>query len=434
MSVRANSRRISVPGAVKDGRPARLGKDSRSLKVLGVPPRSRLALALLALVGAVGPGCASIRWHAPLADLRPCGEEFAYTRDGWKLGIRHIRPEYPDPGKLPVVLCHGLGLNGTFWTITDDHLARQLADRGYHVFIPDMRGSGASRPVGLKGKVNSALRQTPLLEIGDGDWTVDDEIRYDVPAILDHVRDETGSARVNWVGHSLGGMLMFGFLETSPEAWRIANFVGMGSTITLADVPQTKMLKANRALRGLMRLVSTGRIAQPMMFYRLPGLAKIDRFYYTAANVDRRTISRFYGYTLENPGRGALHQLDPYLERGHFVSADGTVDYAQRLGEITTPTLLIAGDGDIMSDVASTEMTFDGLSSPDKALMRFGRLEGQVDDYGHCDLVWSRHAPREIFPVLIDWLDPRQPGVTPSPQAPAPPPLPSRPSAQIALP
>jgi hypothetical protein len=33
-----------------------------------------------------------------------------------------------------------------------------------------------------------------------------------------------------------------------------------------------------------------------------------------------------------------------------------------------------------------------------------------VADYGHCDLVWSRHAPREIFPILIDWLDQHQPG------------------------
>jgi hypothetical protein len=40
-----------------------------------------------------------------------------------------------------------------------------------------------------------------------------------------------------------------------------------------------------------------------------------------------------------------------------------------------------------------------------------------VDDYGHCDLVWSRHAPREIFPPIIDWLDQRQPGPGPSPQS-----------------
>ena len=60
-------------------------------------------------------------------DLRPCTDGYAYTEDGWRLGVRHYRPEHPDPGKLPVILCHGLGLNATFWTITDNHLPAQLA-------------------------------------------------------------------------------------------------------------------------------------------------------------------------------------------------------------------------------------------------------------------------------------------------------------------
>ena len=100
-----------------------------------------------------------------------------------------------------------------------------------------------------------------------------------------------------------------------------------------------------------------------------------------------------------------------------MLSADRTIDYSARLGEITTPTLLVAGDGDIMSDVRSTELTFAALGSPDKAIMRFGKSQGHVADYGHCDLVWSRHAPAEIFPPIIDWLDQRQPGAGPSPQA-----------------
>jgi hypothetical protein len=143
----------------------------------------------------------------------------------------------------------------------------------------------------------------------------------------------------------------------------------------------------------------------------------IDRFYYSNENVDRRTISRFYGYTLEDTGPGALRQLAPYLKYGHMLSADGTVDYSAKLGEITTPILLIAGDGDIMSDVPSTELTFAGLGSQDKTVMSFGKSNGNVDDYGHCDLVWSRHASREIFPRIIDWLDQRQPGGGPSPQS-----------------
>ena len=70
----------------------------------------------------------------------------------------------------------------------------------------------------------------------------------------------------------------------------------------------------------------------------MPGMASIDKFYYSAENVDRRTISRFYGYTLEDPGPGALRQFAPYLRSGHLLSADGKIDYSARLGEVTVPT------------------------------------------------------------------------------------------------
>ena len=149
----------------------------------------------------------------------------------------------------------------------------------------------------------------------------------------------------------------------------------MGSTIILAKAPQTDMLRANRGLRLLGGLVSPGRLGRPLMYSRFPGLDRIDQFYYTSANVDRRTISRFYGYTLEDTGRSALRQLDPYLEFGHFVSADRTVDYSARLGEVTVPTLMIAGESDIMSDVPSTELTFDAPRQPrqDPDAVRQGR-------------------------------------------------------------
>ena len=396
-------------------------KDSSTTMIDG--PSRRYWILVLASVLLGGPGCASMRLNAPSVDLRPCNEGFAATKDGWMLGIRRIRPAQPDPGKLPVVLCHGLGLNGTFWTITDDHLPGQLAAKGYEVFIVDMRGSGASHRVGLPGRINKVLRQTPFREVGARDWTVDDEAKYDVPAILEYVRNETGSSRINWVGHSLGGMLMFPFLEFSPEAGRIANFVDMGGVAIVVDTPDIReMRNASKGLRILSMGLSTGRLGRPMMYGRLPGLEKIDRFYYTASNVDKRTVSRFYGYTLEDPGAGAMEQLDPYLWTGHMLSADRSVDYASALDRITTPILMVAGEGDIMADVPSTLLTFGGLGSADKTVMRFGRLDGQIADYGHCDLVWSRNAPSEVFPPVIGWLDARQPGVgttrqtLPSPQ------------------
>jgi lysosomal acid lipase/cholesteryl ester hydrolase len=248
-----------------------------------------------------------------------------------------------------------------------------------------------------------------LRERGERDWTIDDLVRYDVPAILDYVRRETGHEQVNWVGHSMGGMLVFPYVELNQPADRIAAFVGMGSTIILAETPQRDMLLANRGLRALSVFASPGRLGHPLSYFRMPGMDQIDRFYYTRENVDRLTVSRFYGYTLEDPGPGAFRQLDPYLQYGHMLSADRSIDYAARLGEVTIPTLLIAGDGDIISDIPSTELTFAALGSPDKTLLKFGKQHGHVADYGHCDLVWSRHAPREVFPPLIDWLDRHQP-------------------------
>lgn len=374
------------------------------------------------LVGAGLPnllGCASMRKNVAVCDLRPCSDDYTYTRDGWRLGVRHYHPDRPDPAKLPVILCHGLGLNATFWTLTDDHLPAQLCDRGYEVFVFDFRASGENSRVGWEAQFNRFLRQTPLLERGEGSWNIDDLVENDIPAILNYVERKTGRDQVNWIGHSLGGMMMFPYLETSPESGRIANFVGMGSTIVQAEHPQTKMLNANRGLCLLLRAMSTGRLGRPLMYFRFPGLERIDRFYYTAENVDRTTISRFYGYALEDPGPGALRQLAPYLESGHLLSADRSIDYSARLGEIQVPSLLIAGDGDIISDIPSTELTYGGLGGADKTLLKFGKRHGSVADYGHCDLVWSRHAPKEIFPAVVDWLDQRQPALPiPSPQQP----------------
>ena len=108
-----------------------------------------------------------MRREAPSPDLRPCTDGYAYTADGWRLGVRHYRPENPDPAKLPVVLCHGLGLNATFWTITDNHLPAQLNARGYEVYVFDIRGSGENGRARPIRPPQPLLRQTPFRERGE---------------------------------------------------------------------------------------------------------------------------------------------------------------------------------------------------------------------------------------------------------------------------
>ena len=283
----------------------------------------------------------------------------------------------------------------------------------------DMRGSGASYKDGAVGWVNAGLRQTVIPEVGNDDWTMDDEALYDVPAILEYVREQTGHARCNWVGHSLGGMLMFAFFERSPYADRVSNFVAMGSPACVAESPERdRMLRANRGLRVLLK-AAEHRPDRPAAVDRQAAAARHDRplllFGRERRGADRRPLLRLHP---GGPGAGGPEAARLATWRratcsrptGRSTTSSGSTD-------VDAPTLVVAGDGDILADLYSNWRTYEALGSADKTFLRFGRAQGHVADYGHCDLVWSRHAPVEIFPEIIDWLDERQPGVTPSPQS-----------------
>ena len=128
-------------------------------------------------------------------------------------------PARPDPDKFPVVLCHGLGLNATFWTITDPrtHLPAQLLARGYEVFLFDFRGSGESSRVGLIGKLNAwgCVRRR------SANWArVAGMSMRSAVTTCPRSSSTTSSAsrakdHVNWIGHSLGGMLIFPYCWNS---------------------------------------------------------------------------------------------------------------------------------------------------------------------------------------------------------------------------
>ena len=60
----------------------------------------------------------------------------------------------------------------------------------------------------------------------------------------------------------------------------------------------------------------------------------IDKFYYSVENVDWRTISRFYGYTLEDTGAGRLRQFDPVPEIRPHALGRRTVRLLSAAGEV----------------------------------------------------------------------------------------------------
>ena len=128
------------------------------------------------------------------------------TLDGWTLPLRH----YAGAGR-PVLLVHGLGVNHyNFDWRPDVSLAWWLQVRGWDVWVTTLRGDDGTVPPDPKTR----------------SWTFEDHARKDLPAVVDTILARTGAAQLDWVGHSMGGMLLYAALSEIPEkigsGWRSA--------------------------------------------------------------------------------------------------------------------------------------------------------------------------------------------------------------------
>jgi pimeloyl-ACP methyl ester carboxylesterase len=94
-------------------------------------------------------GCKSPRPHLvdkllkqdPVAPI----DHWMKTSDNWSLHLWHYPPINHDPKRLPVILCHGLSHNNTYWDLAENvSLAQYLQQRGYDVWSVSLRGSGQS--------------------------------------------------------------------------------------------------------------------------------------------------------------------------------------------------------------------------------------------------------------------------------------------------
>src|SRR5262249_3588950 len=150
--------------------------------------------------------------HAARADeLR-----FATTDDGWQLALHRYRP-VETSRRHPVVLCHGMGANHIGFDLAPEvSLSRRLAALGFDVDAVDLRGHGGSEPAKFRGPHRWG-------------FSFDDYLYRDVPAALAKVLATSGAPAVHWVGHSMGGILLYAQLAALGSA-KLVSGVAIGST------------------------------------------------------------------------------------------------------------------------------------------------------------------------------------------------------------
>ncbi|GAA5927302.1 uncharacterized protein JCM15063_005858 [Sporobolomyces koalae] len=147
-----------------------------------------------------------IRYYA-----RNCGfdviEQTVETKDGYLLKVfkviclkKKMKIHSDGRGGFPVLIQHGLFQScGSFITSEERSLAFWLAEHGdYQVYLGNNRGVFDMGHAWLK-------RSDPRF----WDYNIKELALYDLPAMVDHVRRDTGYDKVAFIGHSQGNATMF---------------------------------------------------------------------------------------------------------------------------------------------------------------------------------------------------------------------------------
>jgi len=243
------------------------------------------------------------------------------------------------------------------------HQMPLLAQMGYRVWAPNMRGyGGTSRP---DEKLAYRL----------------DHLSADVAALI----DASGAKKITLLAHDWGAIIawQFGIQKLRPL-----------ERLVIMNVPHP--LRARRELTRWRQLKKSWYI----FFFQIPWLperrlgtdkaAVIERlFRETSVNVDRFDPSTVAPYRSAAARRGALSAMLNYY-RALLQTPD-----ARKIGDgmVETPTLIVWGEQDVAIDIHCLDQTDEYVVS-DLTIRR-------LPDASH----WvQQDAPEDVNAILSDWL------------------------------
>ncbi|MFQ5667853.1 MAG: alpha/beta fold hydrolase [Candidatus Binatia bacterium] len=331
------------------------------------------------------------------------------THDRWQLALyRYLPPKRRH--QTPVLLCHGMSSNR--WDMDGPgriSLARYLMLQGYDVWVVELRGAGRStRPTWWNRKRY--------------DWTFEDYVQHDGPAALHKVLLETHARKVHWVGHSMGGMIAYALLM-SPVHYKIASTVTVGSP-TMSNVGHP-LLDFGVPYRNLLRylparipLGTLARLSAPLA----PLLARyvsstLSELGWHRGNADVNLLRTLMLTAVDDLPASLLREFAHWYETKTMRDRYAMFDFTDHLERITVPILIIAGSKDGLTPPRDLEYVYDRITSRDKAFRIIGKQYGFAHDYSHADLILGLHAPDDVYPVILEWLDAHRARTVPSRRA-----------------
>ena len=253
-------------------------------------------------------------------------------------------------------------------------LANYLQARGYDVWIPGLRGD--------RGSVLRADAQP---------FDFDDYARLDMPAAVDAVLEITGQERLGWVGHSMGGMLLYSALTQYPDK------VSVGVAISSPATFQARQATHHFGLVSGSLLVGEGDLKNSRsarIGARTPHNALWTKAFLNPDNVDWAVMDGMAEVAIEDTPKALSRQSTLWLKTGRFVDTEGK-DWVEPR---EVPLLVFGGADD---HIVSWQDARAACSIyPDCTFVLLSEDEGFAADYGHLDAVLGLHVQTEVYPLV----------------------------------
>ena len=315
------------------------------------------------------------------------------TSDGSYVGLIHLEPLGALKDSTPIVMCHGFtSTAATFDLGNGNGLGHYLAMNGYDVWLINLRGRG----------------YLPKPKAGEYNWTFDSYLDFDLPAVIKAVRENTKSKKITWIGHSMGGLLIYAYLGKYGQE-NIEKIITIGSPVLFfpKDDMVNKFIALGDRFIHPQRKVTAEPFAKGFAGILSKSKGKYARWVVNPDNFSQETSLRYIVNSVPNLSGGVIHQIHGWAKSDRFTSLDGSIDYREGISKITVPALVIAGKLDHLAPTWSVYFAYEKLSSKDKTFALLGQANGAKEDPGHGGIVLGDRAKTEIYPMITEWLDVR---------------------------